>query len=56
MKKLYVSPDAEYLKIEFIEDVLVESNSTPIEPDTIGKDDHDFDFNNYGNNNARTTF
>ena len=31
MKKLYVSPDAKFLKIDLIEDVLAESNSTPTE-------------------------
>lgn len=33
MKKLYVSPDAEYLKIEFIEDVL--TGSLVVDPDPI---------------------
>ena len=54
MKKLYVSPDAEYLEIEFIEDVLSVSNpgggfdidvhpdeSDPIQEGTIGVGDGD---------------
>ena len=55
MKKLYVSPDAEYLKIEFIYDVLTASNPNDTQPDTIGKGEVDLDLGGHSGD-AMTTF
>ena len=55
MKKLYVSPDAEYLKIDFIEDVLTASNPNDTQHDTIGKGDVDLDLDGLSGD-ARSAF
>ena len=53
MKKLYVSPDAEYLKIDFIEDVL--AGSPVVDPDLVDKGEVDLDLGGLSGD-ARTTF